>query len=1325
MEQVNKIFLKDQQKNPEHINYNSVERRNEGGVGNLNQMYSQDPSNYMNMSVRPADVNSSAGARPVMNYSIQTGEEFALEFMWERVNPRQPYIPNPSVEANSERRPVDLQSMLGASRTGGAERGADTSLFPSIEKGGVQNPSSNPPIREEKPIGPLPQSGSRNSLKQSRSQNFRSHSSLGSSSGSSRRLKLLCSFGGTIMPRPSDRKLRYVGGETRILRINKDISWEELKQKASAMYNEPHSIKYQLPGEDLDALVSVSSDEDLQNMMEECKAFDDGGSQKLRIFLISNNDLDDSQLALESTDGESEIQYVVAVNGMDFGSRRNSINVDLGNNLDELLNSSVVRETGQAGVSLATGSTVHPEHVSSLSNLSSRVELPSSSYALEAVGYHAHAVKPEQQPEWNLSRGFHQMSVLPTAEEKLRVPSSGTLQYDYGFSTSNHAPLAQNAVQNPTIGHMGPQKALNMEELYGSYNAKAPGVSGTEKNMDYKKALQKKTESHTDPEGFLMGPQKALNMEELYGSYNAKAPGVSGTEKNMDYKKALQKKTESHTDPEGFLMDTHMNRENAISISSVVTEVQPPDDGKTASLNGISAPSVAADKGTSMMQTKGSEENHEHTQNYMPLDRPDNDGNASSGAAFMPGQGEHEAYTKDISHEPDVLPQRVFHSERIHRELSGPNRLFKSDDTLGPQLLVTRSDVSHQIIESVDKLTDWNVTATPESSFAKSTYVDSLATEEKLNGSSNLADNDRGISATASSVHDRNKSENKAELSSAVSPIDVTSTTSPIINQETSEYPQDESAQTSMGVHQNRLDKNTNDGNLQDMGRVDVSSGATSQSNPHFGAGTSVHESILIDINDRFPNDFLSDIFSQARIAEGSAGVTALHDYATGLSVNMTNHEPQRWSFFQNLARDNPRKESSLMDQDHPAFSSSQANIGEEASRNYGYPHLDAGQVTSENVDSSRNLNAENQRQSSVPPTPDAINFPLPSDYDTSLATGVQINQPMTSRAVGSNHEDGKTATQPSGFPVVDLSHGDFDSSSLQIIKNIDLEELRELGSGTYGTVYHGKWRGTDVAIKRIKKSCFMGRSSEQERLSSEFWHEANILSNLHHPNVVAFYGVVQDGPGATLATVTEYMVNGSLRHALISKERHLDRRKRLIIAMDAAFGMEYLHSRNIVHFDLKCDNLLVNLKDSSRPICKVGDFGLSKIKRNTLVTGGVRGTLPWMAPELLNGSSSKVSEKVDVFSFGIVLWEILTGEEPYANMHYGAIIGGIVNNTLRPPVPNFCDAEWRLLMEQCWAPDPLLRPTFTDIARRLRVMLAACTTKAQAIAAQNQLLSK
>ncbi|KAK8595797.1 hypothetical protein V6N13_000485 [Hibiscus sabdariffa] len=210
----------------------------------------------------------------------------------------------------------------------------------------------------------------------------------------------------------------------------------------------------------------------------------------------------------------------------------------------------------------------------------------------------------------------------------------------------------------------------------------------------------------------------------------------------------------------------------------------------------------------------------------------------------------------------------------------------------------------------------------------------------------------------------------------------------------------------------------------------------------------------------------------------------------------------------------------------------------------------------------------------------------------------------------------------------------------LQTIKNDDLEDIRELGSGTYGAVYHGKWKGSDVAIKRIKASCFAGRPSERERLIADFWKEALILSSLHHPNVVSFYGIVRDGPDGSLATVTEFMVNGSLKQFLRKKDRTIDRRKRLIIAMDAAFGMEYLHGKNIVHFDLKCENLLVNMRDPQRPVCKIGDLGLSKVRQHTLVSGGVRGTLPWMAPELLSGKSNMVSEKIDVYSFGIVMWE-------------------------------------------------------------------------------------
>lgn len=300
--------------------------------------------------------------------------------------------------------------------------------------------------------------------------------------------------------------------------------------------------------------------------------------------------------------------------------------------------------------------------------------------------------------------------------------------------------------------------------------------------------------------------------------------------------------------------------------------------------------------------------------------------------------------------------------------------------------------------------------------------------------------------------------------------------------------------------------------------------------------------------------------------------------------------------------------------------------------------------------------------------------------------------------------------------PISDTTMAEIQAGlhGLQTIKNADLEELCELGCGTFGTVYHGKWRGTDVAIKRIKESCFAGKTSEQDRLTRDFWREAQILSQLHHPNVVALYGVVRDGPGGTLSTVTEYMANGSLRRVLSKKKRALDQRKKLIIAQDAAIGMEYLHLKNIVHFDLKCDNLLVNLGDPERPVCKVGDFGLSRIKRNSLVSGGARGTLPWIAPELLDGTTNRVSEKVDVFSFGIAMWEILTGEEPYADMHCGAIIGGIVTNTLRPPIPRHCDDGWKSLMEECWSNDPIDRPSFTEITNKLQAMSVTMQSKQQ-----------
>nr|POF05612.1 putative serine/threonine-protein kinase [Quercus suber] len=286
------------------------------------------------------------------------------------------------------------------------------------------------------------------------------------------------------------------------------------------------------------------------------------------------------------------------------------------------------------------------------------------------------------------------------------------------------------------------------------------------------------------------------------------------------------------------------------------------------------------------------------------------------------------------------------------------------------------------------------------------------------------------------------------------------------------------------------------------------------------------------------------------------------------------------------------------------------------------------------------------------------------------------------------NNESSKCSKVIGGMPSdLNAFYTHLATRELQTIKNTDLEYIKELGSGTFGTVFYGKWKGSDVAIKRIKPSCFTEGSLEEDRLVADFWREAHLL-------------------------VTEYMVNGSLQQVLRRKDRTIDRRKRLIIAMDAAFGMEYFHGKNIVHFDLKSHNFLVNMRDPHRPVCKIGDLGLSKIKQRTLVSGGVRGTLPWMAPELLNSEDNMVTEKVDVYSFGIVMWELLTGEEPFAKMRSEELIAGIIKGDLRPEIPNWCDPAWRSLMESCWSSDPNSRPAFSEIAKELRTMSAALNIK-------------
>lgn len=144
----------------------------------------------------------------------------------------------------------------------------------------------------------------------------------------------------------------------------------------------------------------------------------------------------------------------------------------------------------------------------------------------------------------------------------------------------------------------------------------------------------------------------------------------------------------------------------------------------------------------------------------------------------------------------------------------------------------------------------------------------------------------------------------------------------------------------------------------------------------------------------------------------------------------------------------------------------------------------------------------------------------------------------------------------------------------------------------------------------------------------------------------------------------------------------------------------------------MKSENLLCDLRDLERVVVKVSDLGLSAKKSLQYIEGNMRGTLPWMAPELFyqGDEDDLVTEKVDVWSFGVVLWEIwcLCQSTPYEGMTSDDLMAGLLTHTLRPTmtqVPKgtpMMDEQWTSLLESCCDPDPRLRPSFTQIAEYL-----------------------
>ncbi|XP_029808036.1 mitogen-activated protein kinase kinase kinase 9 [Suricata suricatta] len=276
----------------------------------------------------------------------------------------------------------------------------------------------------------------------------------------------------------------------------------------------------------------------------------------------------------------------------------------------------------------------------------------------------------------------------------------------------------------------------------------------------------------------------------------------------------------------------------------------------------------------------------------------------------------------------------------------------------------------------------------------------------------------------------------------------------------------------------------------------------------------------------------------------------------------------------------------------------------------------------------------------------------------------------------------------PSCYPPIQLLEIDF--------AELTLEEI--IGIGGFGKVYRAFWIGDEVAVKAARHDPDEDISQTIENVRQE----AKLFAMLKHPNIIALRGVCLKEPN--LCLVMEFARGGPLNRVLSGKRIPPD----ILVnwAVQIARGMNYLHDEAIVpiiHRDLKSSNILILQKvengDLSNKILKITDFGLAREWHRTTKMSAA-GTYAWMAPEVIR--ASMFSKGSDVWSYGVLLWELLTGEVPFRGIDGLAVAYGVAMNKLALPIPSTCPEPFAKLMEDCWNPDPHSRPSFTNILDQL-----------------------
>lgn len=245
----------------------------------------------------------------------------------------------------------------------------------------------------------------------------------------------------------------------------------------------------------------------------------------------------------------------------------------------------------------------------------------------------------------------------------------------------------------------------------------------------------------------------------------------------------------------------------------------------------------------------------------------------------------------------------------------------------------------------------------------------------------------------------------------------------------------------------------------------------------------------------------------------------------------------------------------------------------------------------------------------------------------------------------------------------------------------------RSIGEGAFGKVYLGthKATGLECAIKELIAETL------EDRDKVEFIRETSVLAECNDMFLLPFLGWTAEKP---YSIITQFAPNGSLFDALRKKGKapELTGTMRTIIMIGVARAMNALHQKKVIHRDLKSLNVLLD----SRCYPWVCDFGLSLFENENAIKTKDIGTPHWMAPELFD--SDNYTNKVDVYAYGILLWELLTGSTPYKGKSSIQIAIAVCQHGERPPIPIGTPKPLISLIKSCWHQDPNKRPSFSKI---------------------------